>query len=710
MKDRPLPSPSIVSQPISPILHTPVEAEAAAQNESVKLYTSDKGSSLGVETQEQFLSFKGNREQQLEQLRKELPQETLKSPLLNGTAALKAVPETLPKSYDWVGEPVVGDAPDLSTLKPNITEKFAEGESHISTYTTADGHNLVGKIERTVAAGHLKAELSAYKTIYENAGEHPNLGKVYGMASVPYGSLVKEALVMDEVVGDRGSVTMRKLNLAWKAGDISSAQYWGSVQYIGQKLLDVTGHISKAGLVHNDIKPDNYVVSAETGEPVIIDLGLHSKAGETAKGFTEDYKAPEVHPRHPQTSEKSDVFSVGATLLSGVEQGLRDQNHMPNAGLWHSTKISRDDEGNAVKIPGLAAVETDYSRFMDGLQNSVNQRPDAAEAGSLSFIQDSLIEESEARSVLKDVVSNPKYDDRGARSERQVTEKDIRNSFGDVRNVLVQRAKNESQGDAAFAIIELGKQCKTVIRAEKQGNADSSVLGRLRELVSKTYHTLSQFSAHHNTSARKSEAYEVSRILSHEVSEFKQFDPQLMTEPKLKNLHELELLETRLSAVLDLTIPAGKQSTMPPDDVLVSLYYLTGKQIEVRDAISQLKESQGKIEAYQQAHSEQDISWLPVAEDALQTFEATHPRVVSSWGHEAELHAKVNSENAQKAWEKVEHLQPELERLSEDLKSVLSLLGPGPYPTDRLGALREDYTQKLGTVDTLLRLEREWVI
>lgn len=82
----------------------------------------------------------------------------------------------------------------------------------------------------------------------------------------------------------------------------------------------------------------------------------------------------------------------------------------------------------------------------------------------------------------------------------------------------------------------------------------------------------------------------------------------------------------------------------------------------------------------------------------------------ASWGHEAELHAKVNSENAQKAWEKVEHLQPELERLSEDLKSVLSLLGPGPYPTDRLGALREDYSQKLGTVDTLLRLEREWVI
>ncbi|WP_037036450.1 hypothetical protein [Pseudovibrio sp. JE062] len=701
-----MPSTSIINQPVSPVFHVVVETESATQNGQVKLYGSEKN----TETQKQFLSFTGKREQQLDKLRGELPQETLRSPLLASTAAQKALSETAPQKYDWVGRPVVNDAPDLSTLKPNITEKFAEGESHISTYTTADGHNLVGKIERTVAAGHLAAELDAYRTIYENAGEHPNLGKVYGMAKVPYGSLVKEALVMDEVVGERGSVALRKLDQAWKAGDISSAQYWGSVQYIGQKLLDVTSHISKAGLVHNDIKPDNYVVSIETGEPVIIDLGLHSKAGEMAKGFTEEYKAPEVHPQHPQTSEKSDVFSVGATLLSGVEQGLRDQNHMPNSGLWHSTRFTKDDAGNAVKIPGLSAVETDYSRFMGALQANISQRPDAAEAGSLSFIQDSLIGEAEARSVLKNVVSNPKYDGHGVRSERQVTEKDVRNTFSETRNILVQRSKNETDGDAAFAIIELSKHGKTTIRAEKQGNTERSTLGRLRELISKTYQTLSRSSAHHNASARKLEAHEVSKILSHEVAEFKQFDPRLMAEPKLKNLHELELLETRLSAVLDLTIPAGKQSKVPSNDVLADLYYLTGKQIEVRNALSQLKEGQAKIEAYQQSHSEQDLSWLSLAEDALQTFEATHPRVVSSWGREADLHAQVNSTNARAAWEKVEHLQPELERLSKDLSSVLSLFGPAPYPTDQLAALRDDFSQKLTTVDRLLRLEREWCI
>ncbi|KZL13106.1 hypothetical protein PsAD26_01876 [Pseudovibrio sp. Ad26] len=63
-------------------------------------------------------------------------------------------------------------------------------------------------------------------------------------------------------------------------------------------------------------------------------------------------------------------FALGYTVkfkveCFGVEQGLRDRNDVPNAGLWHSTKFDRDDAGNAVKVLGFAAVETFYSRFMD---------------------------------------------------------------------------------------------------------------------------------------------------------------------------------------------------------------------------------------------------------------------------------------------------------------------------------------------------------
>ncbi len=91
-------------------------------------------------------------------------------------------------------------APSLDNLQTNYTDKYAEGESHISTFVTADGqHHLIGKIERSVAEGHLQAEMDAYKEIYQKAGSHPNLGKAYGMAVVQYGQRKEEAMIMEEV-------------------------------------------------------------------------------------------------------------------------------------------------------------------------------------------------------------------------------------------------------------------------------------------------------------------------------------------------------------------------------------------------------------------------------------------------------------------------------------------------------------------------------
>ena len=112
-------------------------------------------------------------------------------------------------------------APSLDNLQTNYTDKYAEGESHISTFVTADGqHHLIGKIERSVAEGHLQAELNAYKDIYQKAGPHPNLGKVYGMAVVQYGQRKESAMIMEEVPGQRGSKTMDLLHKAWKENKI----------------------------------------------------------------------------------------------------------------------------------------------------------------------------------------------------------------------------------------------------------------------------------------------------------------------------------------------------------------------------------------------------------------------------------------------------------------------------------------------------------
>ncbi len=53
------------------------------------------------------------------------------------------------------GEPLPG-APSLEGMRVAETDKFAEGESHISIVETHDKQRLVAKIERSVAEGHLQ--------------------------------------------------------------------------------------------------------------------------------------------------------------------------------------------------------------------------------------------------------------------------------------------------------------------------------------------------------------------------------------------------------------------------------------------------------------------------------------------------------------------------------------------------------------------------
>ncbi|WP_157790637.1 protein kinase domain-containing protein, partial [Yersinia pestis] len=148
----------------------------------------------------------------------------------------------------------------------------------------------------------------------------------------PYGNRKEEALLMDEVDGWRCSDTLRTLADSWKQGKINSEAYWGTIKFIAHRLLDVTNHLAKAGVVHNDIKPGNVVFDRASGEPVVIDLGLHSRSGEQPKGFTESFKAPELGVGNLGASEKSDVFLVVSTLLHCIEGFEKNPEIKPNQG------------------------------------------------------------------------------------------------------------------------------------------------------------------------------------------------------------------------------------------------------------------------------------------------------------------------------------------------------------------------------------------
>ncbi|CAO5071459.1 non-specific serine/threonine protein kinase [Microcystis aeruginosa] len=120
-------------------------------------------------------------------------------------------------------------------------------------------------------------------------------------------------------------------------GNLSEAE----VEKILRELLPVLDYIHGRGIIHRDIKPDNIILRASDGKPVLIDFGIFKEVNNINGGSktvplgTPGYMASEQAAGHPVPS--SDLYSLGLTaifLLTGkTPQALTSD---PNTGeiLW----------------------------------------------------------------------------------------------------------------------------------------------------------------------------------------------------------------------------------------------------------------------------------------------------------------------------------------------------------------------------------------
>lgn len=147
--------------------------------------------------------------------------------------------------------------------------------------------------------------------------------------------------------------------------------------FSSRPLVEVAGIFNQMGLavkifhdngfLHNDIKPNNFMVGSESLRIIkLIDYGLSSGVEKPVFSGTPIFKAPERYTKDYQSSFKSDIFSLGVTYFGILNRfKFASATHFLNTSKakdWHTAtimmaeqirKVCRNQaELNTIKIHG----------------------------------------------------------------------------------------------------------------------------------------------------------------------------------------------------------------------------------------------------------------------------------------------------------------------------------------------------------------------
>lgn len=168
-----------------------------------------------------------------------------------------------------------------------------------------------------------------------------------------------------------------------------------------REMLSAIAHVHAQGIVHRDIKPDNFLVGGADGSMVkLCDFGLAAilpkRGGLGGVYGTAPYMAPEML-KSERYAELVDIWSLGATVYlmlfaefpympkSMTPEGMKDAIRRNSPEL----KVSRQRTAKSVAL--IHNLPDSAASFVAALlQRDVTKRPSALEALRLEFVQEAV--------------------------------------------------------------------------------------------------------------------------------------------------------------------------------------------------------------------------------------------------------------------------------------------------------------------------------
>ena len=182
----------------------------------------------------------------------------------------------------------------------SMPEKFAETSSAVLYRVRKAGKYFVIKTSKeesgqSIALLQREYELSIGKS-------HPNIVSVF---TYEHSTIVGPGIVMEYIDG-------RTL-----AEFLAEKPSFAQLRRVLEQLLQAVSYIHRCGLVHNDIKPDNIMVTRADNSVRLLDFGLSDNDAfylARTLGCTPQYASPELQARSQEIDTRSDIYSLGVIM------------------------------------------------------------------------------------------------------------------------------------------------------------------------------------------------------------------------------------------------------------------------------------------------------------------------------------------------------------------------------------------------------------